>query len=99
MTEVYGQFFEVLEELNFPLEESFNNNNNYNNKSCKKSNNNSSPNFKIDFINHLFITLDKVNLLSQYESSESLCSLTSNNSMASMGSQNEIELDGMESFL
>lgn len=95
MTEVYGQFFEVLEELNFPLEEStFNNTNNEKSKKLKPKNKKSSNDLKLDFINHLFVTLEKVNNLSQYESSESLCSLTSNNSMASMGSHStDIEFE------
>jgi hypothetical protein len=92
MTEVYGHFLEVIEELNFPADETSSNNNNEKVKKIPKSNKKSSNDFKIDFLNHLFVTLEKVNL-SQYESSDSLCSLTSNNSITSMGSQNEIDFE------
>ena len=85
MTEVYGQFFEVLEEINFPLEDPTNNIKNEKSKKGKVLNKNSPKDSRIDFINHLFVTLEKINL-SQYESSESLCSLASSNSMASMTS-------------
>ena len=83
MTEVYGQFFEVLEELNFPNDEVTKNNSET--SKMKKVNKKSRSDFQINFINHFFQAIEKINL-SQYESSESLCSLASSNSLASVKS-------------